>query len=487
MRVAIVMSRAAGQRADRDAGEDRDAARDLCGSHHVVERDRAGEGADERLEVHERARELGGHARLRPREQPEREHGAGERERQHGDDGAGGGGRRRGALQDHGERQRGQAAGAELDRGHSRRIAAREQVGLGHDERGRHRDREQDEQVADERGPHPAAAGHEGDAGEREQRAAPHEAAAGAAAEHGGDGRHEHRHGTDDQRGVAHARALDAGVLEHDHDAVAERARSRDGRGERRAQTAAGDERQQRRRDREAGDGEPARAEPVEAELRERDGEAPESARQGEGDDRGTAIGARPGVIVCAQVLHANYLPRNHHNCNYDLTDREFGEIVFCEMAVSLDVIDVQLLTELQTDADRPNVELARLVGLSPAATLNRVRRLKESGVLRRITARLDSTAAGFPLQVYLMVTLARHEEAFSRRFEEAIAALPQVIAADHVTGEVDAVLMVVARDVGELQHVLARLSTRGASRLVTLLRLEELKPSSPLPLAPTR
>ena len=40
----------------------------------------------------------------------------------------------------------------------------------------------------------------------------------------------------------------------------------------------------------------------------------------------------------------------------------------------------------------------------------------KESGVLRRITARLDSTAAGFPLQVYLMVTLARHDEAFARR-----------------------------------------------------------------------
>jgi len=156
-------------------------------------------------------------------------------------------------------------------------------------------------------------------------------------------------------------------------------------------------------------------------------------------------------------------------------------------MAVSLDTIDVRLLTELQTDADRPNVELARIVGLSPAATLNRVRRLKESGVLRRIAARLDSTAAGFPLQVYLMVTLTRHDEAANRRFSEAVTAIPQVIAADHVTGEVDAVLMVVARDVSELQTVLARLATRGASRLVTLLRLEELKPSSPLPLAPTR
>jgi Lrp/AsnC family transcriptional regulator, leucine-responsive regulatory protein len=155
-------------------------------------------------------------------------------------------------------------------------------------------------------------------------------------------------------------------------------------------------------------------------------------------------------------------------------------------MAISLDEIDVRLLAELQTDADRPNVELARLVGLSPAATLNRVRRLKESGVIRRISARLDSGAAGFPLQVYVTVTLARHEEAANRRFEEAVRAMPQVIAADHVTGEVDAVLTVVARDVADLQQVLIRLSTRGATRLITLLRLSEIKPSSPLPVAPT-
>jgi Lrp/AsnC family transcriptional regulator, leucine-responsive regulatory protein len=154
-------------------------------------------------------------------------------------------------------------------------------------------------------------------------------------------------------------------------------------------------------------------------------------------------------------------------------------------MAVSLDAIDVRLLVELQNDADRPNVELARLVGLSPAATLNRVRRLKESGVLRRITARLDSTAAGFPLQVYVMVTLARHDDAANRRFKEAVLELPQVIAADYVTGEVDAMLMVVARDVAELQRALNRLAARGGSRLVTLLRLEELKPASPLPVQP--
>jgi len=156
-------------------------------------------------------------------------------------------------------------------------------------------------------------------------------------------------------------------------------------------------------------------------------------------------------------------------------------------MAIQLDEIDVRLLRELEVDADRPNVELARLIGLSPAATLNRVRRLKESGVIRKIAARLDSAAAGFTLQVYVMVTLARHDEAAEKRFNAEVAAIDNIIAADSVAGETDALLMIAARDVGELQLVLSRLSTRGgAQRLITLLRLGELKPSSPLPVRAT-
>ena len=156
-------------------------------------------------------------------------------------------------------------------------------------------------------------------------------------------------------------------------------------------------------------------------------------------------------------------------------------------MAPKLDLIDLQLLQELQTNADRANVELARTVGLSPAATLQRVRRLKQSGIVRGIVARLDPAAAGFPLQVYVAVTLQRHDDASHRRFGQAVRDMPEIIAADWVTGETDAMLLVVAREVAELQRVLVRLSTRGgAARVTTLLRLEELKPSSPLPLEPS-
>jgi DNA-binding Lrp family transcriptional regulator len=154
-------------------------------------------------------------------------------------------------------------------------------------------------------------------------------------------------------------------------------------------------------------------------------------------------------------------------------------------MAISLDDVDLYLLTALQQDADRTNVELARLVGLSPAATLHRVRRLKESGVIRIIRAELDPTAVGFPLQVYVTATVARHDPRSSKAFDDLIRALPQVIAADIVAGETDYLLTIVARDVAELQQVLASLATRGGQRLVTYLRLAEVKPPSRLPLVP--
>jgi DNA-binding Lrp family transcriptional regulator len=153
-------------------------------------------------------------------------------------------------------------------------------------------------------------------------------------------------------------------------------------------------------------------------------------------------------------------------------------------MAVELDEVDVNLLMALQADADITNVELARFVGLSPAATLHRVRWLKESGVIRIVSAQLDPVAAGFPLQLYVTAALARADPRATRIFEDQIRDTPEIIAADSVAGETDYLLTVVARDVAELQAVLAGLATRGGQRLVTYLRLAEIKPPSRLPLS---
>jgi Lrp/AsnC family leucine-responsive transcriptional regulator len=150
-------------------------------------------------------------------------------------------------------------------------------------------------------------------------------------------------------------------------------------------------------------------------------------------------------------------------------------------MAIEIDEIDVTLLTQLQQDADRTNLELAALIGLSPAATLHRVRRLKETGAIRIITAQLDAAALGFPLSVFVAVTTAGQRA--TQRFEQQVHELPQIIAADTVAGEMDYWLTVVARDIQDLEHVLTRLATHGGQRVITYLRLKQLKTPAPLPL----
>jgi DNA-binding Lrp family transcriptional regulator len=86
---------------------------------------------------------------------------------------------------------------------------------------------------------------------------------------------------------------------------------------------------------------------------------------------------------------------------------------------------------------------------------------------------------------VYVTATLTRHDPRSSRVFDDLIRSMPQIISADNVAGETDYLLSVVARDVSELQTVLASLATRGGQRLVTYLRLEQIKPPSRLPLVP--
>jgi Lrp/AsnC family transcriptional regulator, leucine-responsive regulatory protein len=99
------------------------------------------------------------------------------------------------------------------------------------------------------------------------------------------------------------------------------------------------------------------------------------------------------------------------------------------------------------------------------------------------VTARVNPELAGFPLSVYLAITVGRHDEAAHDRLQQAVTEIPQVIRADWVAGETDALLEVVARSIEELQRVQLLLSSRGgAQRVTTILRLEVLKQPTPLP-----
>jgi Lrp/AsnC family leucine-responsive transcriptional regulator len=152
----------------------------------------------------------------------------------------------------------------------------------------------------------------------------------------------------------------------------------------------------------------------------------------------------------------------------------------------ALDDLDCVIVDVLQQQGDIPNVELARAVGLSPAATLRRVARLRADGVITGIHARVDPERVGAGLQAFVLVALSEHDEDSAKRFAQAVAQMPQVLRADAVSGADDVLLHVAASGTAELQEVLRALPRIGARRATTMLRLGPVKEQSPTPLSPT-
>lgn len=151
-----------------------------------------------------------------------------------------------------------------------------------------------------------------------------------------------------------------------------------------------------------------------------------------------------------------------------------------------LDALDCAIVDVLQQRGDIPNVELARAVGLSPAATLRRVARLRADGVITGVHARVDPERVGAGLQAFVLVVLDEHDEDSAKRFAHALAQMPQVLRADAVSGADDVLLHVAATGTAELQQVLRALPRIGARRATTLLRLGSVKEQSPTPLSPS-
>ena len=102
-------------------------------------------------------------------------------------------------------------------------------------------------------------------------------------------------------------------------------------------------------------------------------------------------------------------------------------------MLSSLAAVDCAIVDALQHRGDVANADLARAVGLSPAATLRRVTRLRAEGVITGVHARVDPERVGAALQAFVLVVLDEHDEDSARRFAEAVAQMPQVVRADAV------------------------------------------------------
>lgn len=135
-----------------------------------------------------------------------------------------------------------------------------------------------------------------------------------------------------------------------------------------------------------------------------------------------------------------------------------------------LDRIDRRILAALQSDARLTNQALSERVALSPSACLARVRRLEREGVIQGYHARLDPFTVDIGLVLYADITLDGHAPTELAKFEETIAALPQVVEASHVTGSFDYILKVVVADMREWTEIAERLASAelGVDRINT-------------------
>jgi Lrp/AsnC family leucine-responsive transcriptional regulator len=106
-----------------------------------------------------------------------------------------------------------------------------------------------------------------------------------------------------------------------------------------------------------------------------------------------------------------------------------------------MDAIDKKILRTLARQGRLTNAELAEKVGLSPSPCWTRVKRLEQAGVIRGYAALLDQAALGLPDTVFIEVMMERHDEAQLRRFEEAVADIPEILECHLVTGEYDYVI----------------------------------------------
>jgi DNA-binding Lrp family transcriptional regulator len=122
--------------------------------------------------------------------------------------------------------------------------------------------------------------------------------------------------------------------------------------------------------------------------------------------------------------------------------------------SVVLDPVDLEILRHLQNDARITYRDLAAAAGMAPSTCLDRVNRLRRTGVIRGYTVQLDPAALGLPLQAFLAVRTGPHHRPLVDQFVAHVLAQPHTRAVYLVAGPDDYLIHVTARDVEDLQRV---------------------------------
>jgi len=151
---------------------------------------------------------------------------------------------------------------------------------------------------------------------------------------------------------------------------------------------------------------------------------------------------------------------------------------------IVLDSIDRKILTILQADATVAMSEIADRVGLSQTPCWKRVKRLEKDGVIDRRVAILNRDRLGLGVTVIVAVRTAQHSDEWLQLFADGVAKIPEVVEFYRMSGDIDYLLKVVARDIADYDRIYRKLTKVAPLHDVSSsFAMQEIKSTTALPL----
>ncbi len=153
--------------------------------------------------------------------------------------------------------------------------------------------------------------------------------------------------------------------------------------------------------------------------------------------------------------------------------------------ADKLDAIDMHILQLLQEDGRITNLELSSRIGLSPASTLERVKKLEKAKIIESYHARLNRQKLNLGISALMMITLSRQFGDSMSRFKEKIKKIPEIVECYQITGNADYMLKVTVKDMPAFEKLIANTFSQieEIGHLQTMIVVSDVKQSKLLPL----
>lgn len=151
---------------------------------------------------------------------------------------------------------------------------------------------------------------------------------------------------------------------------------------------------------------------------------------------------------------------------------------------MKLDKTDLKILELLQKNSKITNLDLSKKIGLSPAPTLERVKKLESTNVITSYHAKVDPEALGLKVQTYVLVNLAWQKEKALDQFIEKIKSIDEITETYIITGEADFIMKIVCKDISEYEKLLFKTLSQidEIERIKTLMTLSNIKKTKILP-----